>query len=241
MKTLFFLLIIILATSCQVTETIYLNQDGSGRIETHQLRDENSYMQLTGENYSKEEKFEDTTYVFKDVITKYQETFSKYTKPEQELFRKFEGVNVHIKKSSIEKEFRTSISQSFKKIEEVPDLYKAEDYADDLENNYALTAEEHPTNLSFSFDGTTFKRKVKIVDAVKQQKKIEEVENMRKRYSKFNLAQTYTLNYHFPRKIKSVSNPNARISQDKKSITLQFTLSDCLQNPESTNLEVVLD
>jgi hypothetical protein len=24
-----------------------------------------------------------------------------------------------------------------------PDLYKTEDYADDLENNYALTAEQH--------------------------------------------------------------------------------------------------
>ena len=38
-------------TSCQITETIYLNQDGSGKIETESLRDENSYMQLSGENY----------------------------------------------------------------------------------------------------------------------------------------------------------------------------------------------
>jgi hypothetical protein len=44
------------------------------------------------------------------------------------------------------------------------------------------------------------------------------------------------MKYHFPRKIKSVSNQKQKISEDKKSLELQFLLSDCLQNPESTNL-----
>jgi hypothetical protein len=35
-------------TSCQVTETIHLNQDGTGKIEI-KLREEQSYMQLMGE------------------------------------------------------------------------------------------------------------------------------------------------------------------------------------------------
>jgi hypothetical protein len=40
--------------------------------------------------------------------------------------------------------------------EAVPDLYKTEDYADDLENNYALTAEKHYYKVSYDFDGTIF-------------------------------------------------------------------------------------
>ena len=75
MKKYYFLFLILFAASCQITETIYLNGDGTGTIETESLRDEHSYMQLAGENYSKEEKFEDTTYVFNDFITKYSETF----------------------------------------------------------------------------------------------------------------------------------------------------------------------
>jgi len=225
---------------CHVTETIYLNDDDTGTIGMIQLRDEQSYVQLAGENYSKEEKFMDTTYVFKDFISKYSETFSKLTLAEKAVFQKFEAVNVHIKKSSYEKEFRTTITQNFSKIEDVPDLYKTGDYASDLKHNYALSAEEHYYNISYTFDGSHFKRIVKITDPVELKKQQDNIVALKSR-SKFKINEPYTLNYHFPRKIKSVSNSNAKISEDKKSLELHFLLSDCLQNPEITNLEVVLE
>lgn len=240
-KIYFFLLLIVLTASCQVTETISINADGSGKIEVVKHREENSYMKLTGENYSKETVFKDTSYVFSDYISKYNDNFVKYTKSEQELFNAYNNVNVHIKKSAFEKEFRTVISQSFKKIDEVPDLYKTENYADDIKYNYALSAEEHEYWVSYAFDGTLFKRTVKITDAALLKKKFEEIEELKKRFSKFDLVQTYILNYHFPRKIKSVSNADAKISNDRKSLKLQFLLTDCLQNPEITNLEVILE
>jgi hypothetical protein len=241
MKSYFFLLLIVVATSCQVTETIHINPDGSGTIEAEELRHESSYMQLAGENYSKEEIFRDTTYAFKDFIAKYPQNFSKYTVPEQTLFRQYENVKVHIKKSSYEKEFRTSMALNFNKIEHVPDLYKTEDYADDIENNYALAAEEHNYIVSYTFEGGIFKRIVKITNAERLKKKIDEIAGYKEKLAKFKLVQTLTFKYHFPRKIKSVSNPNAKISEDKMSLSLEFNLSDCIQNPESTNLEVVLE
>ncbi|MFV8334506.1 hypothetical protein ACNQF7_00305 [Flavobacterium sp. RSP29] len=236
-----FLLLGLLATSCQITETIHLNQDGTGRIETESLRDEHSYMQLAGENYSKEEKFEDTTYVFKDFITKYSETFSKLPASEKAIFQKYATVKVHIKKSSYEKEFRTTISQNFNTIEEVADLYKTEEYADDIENNYALVAEEHYYKVSYTFDGSLFKRIVKITDAVELKKQQDKIEGYKTQVSKFKITQPYILKYHFPRKIKRVSNSDAKISKDRKSLELQFLIADCLVNPESTNLEVILE
>ena len=59
--------------------------------------------------------------------------------------------------------------------------------------------------------------------------------------SKFKITQPYVLKCNFPRKIKSVSNPNVEISEDRKSLELQFLIADCLVNPESTNLEVILE
>ena len=235
-----FLLLGLLVTSCQITETIYLNQDGTGKIETESLRDEHSYMQLAGENYAKEEVFRDTTYIFKDFITKYSETFSRLPASEKAIFQKFATVKVHIKKSSYEKEFRTTISQNFNTIEEVADLYKTQEYADDLEHNYALTAEEHYYSVSYSFDGSIFKRIVKITDPVELKKQQDKISDLKNRVSNFKINQPYVLKYHFPRKIKSVSNVNAKISEDKKSLELQFLITDCLVNPESTNLEVIL-
>ncbi|MFE3847892.1 hypothetical protein ACFX5D_07950 [Flavobacterium sp. LB3P45] len=83
---------------------------------------------------------------------------------------------MHVKQSSFEKEFRTTIIQNFTKIEEVADLYKTEEYADDIENNYALVAEEHYYSVNYTFNESVFNRIVKITDAVelkKQQDKID--------------------------------------------------------------------
>jgi hypothetical protein len=63
-----FIFTILFFASCQVTETITLNPDGSGKIEITKLRDEQTYMHIAGENYTKEEIFEDTLYVFNDFI-----------------------------------------------------------------------------------------------------------------------------------------------------------------------------
>ena len=241
MKRNFFYLSILLFASCQVTETIYINEDKTGKIETEMLRNEQSFMQLAGEYYSKEEKFVDSTYVFDSFITKYSENFFRLPASEQDLFNKYKTVNVYIKKSSYDKEFRTTIWQNFKTIKAVPDLYKTEDYADDLEHNYALSAENHYYEVSYTLDGTIFKRKVKITNPAELKMTQDKIDDFKKQYSKLNLIQTYTLNYHFFQKIKSTSNSNAKISEDRKSLLLQFVLSDCLQNPEITNLEVLLE
>lgn len=197
-------------------------------------------MQLVGENYGIEEKFVDTSYVFNDYITQYAENFSRLPLAEKEVYNKFKDVNLHIKKSSFDKEFRTTITQKFNKIESVPDLYKTENYADDLKYNYALSAEEHYYKVSYSFDGTTFKRLVVITDSVELKKQQVEITALRTRFSNFKLTQSYVLHYYFPRKIKSVSNPKAILSDDKKGVTLQFLITDCLYDPELTNLEIVL-
>ncbi|UQD54920.1 hypothetical protein [Flavobacterium sp. K5-23] len=241
MKYCFYLLLIAIATSCQVTETIHINPDGSGTIEINEHRDENSYMQIAGENYSKETVFSDTTYVFQDYINKHNDNFIKYTQPEQDLFSKFKNVNVHIKKSAFDKEFRTIITQNFQKVEDIADLSKTENYVSDLVHNYALTAEEHYYNVRFALNGNHFNRIVTITDEDIFQKEKEKIESYKKQLVSFKLVQTYTLKYHFPRKIKSVSNNNAIISADKKALELQFLIFDFLQNPEITNLEVVLE
>jgi hypothetical protein len=59
---------------------------------------------------------------------------------------------------------------------EVADLYKTEN-TDDIENNYALVAEEHYYSVSFTFDGTYLKKIVKITDAVELKKQQEEIED----------------------------------------------------------------
>lgn len=240
MKRYFSLLLLFLATSCQVLETIDIHADGSGTIEISKLRDEQSYMQLAGENYSKEKEFVDTTYVFNGFIERYKETFLKLTPAEKAVFQKYNAVKVHIEKNAYEKVYRTTLSQKFTTLTEVPDLYKTEEYTDDLQHNYALSAEEHYYVIQYAFDGNQFQRTVTITNETELKKQQSEVENYKNRFSKINLRQSYILNYHFPKAIQSVSNPKAVISTDKKTVVLECLLSDFLQHPEITNLNVIL-
>ncbi|MCI9843487.1 hypothetical protein [Flavobacterium pectinovorum] len=241
MKYLFIVLLLISVVSCQITETITINPDGSGDIEVVQLRDENSYMQIAREEYSKENIFEDTTYVFKDYIKKYNENFSKYLPEEQLLFQKYANVKVHLKKSSFEKEYKNTFELHFNKASEIPDLYKTENYVSDIAHNYALSAENHYYRITYDFDGKVFKRNVLIVNTAELEKAKEECKKFENKYGTLKLIQCYTLKYNFPGKIKSVSNEKAILSSDKKSLVVEFRLSDFLQYPESTNLEVILE
>jgi len=241
MKTILCAFCIITLYSCQVTETIHLTPDGSGSILVEEIRDEQSYHLIAGENYSKDEKFEDTTYVFQNYVKKYAETFAKLTPFEKSVYEKYFPVEVKIKKSSYEKEFRTQLSQEFKTISAVADLYKTEDYADNIQNNYALSAEEHYYSVAFSFDGTRFERIVKITDPIELKKQQEELATIKERITTFPLKQNFELRYNFPKPIQSVSNPKAIIQSDKKSLVLTFSLIEAITNPELTNLEVVLE
>lgn len=241
MKFIKALLILVLLTSCQVTETITINPDGTGNIEVVQLRDEHSYMQLAGESYSREEIFKDTTYVFKEYIENYKENYLKYTPEEQKLFQTYSRVKVHKKESSFEKEFKSVFFFDFNKVSEIPDLYKTDNYAYDIKFNYALTAEGYYYKVEYAFDGKVFKRLVSVTNQAELQKTKDEFTKNGSKYISLKPTQTYTLRYHFPGKIKSVSNEKAVISADKKTVTIEFQLWDCLQNPEMTSLEVVLE
>lgn len=239
--TILTLLLSFCCKSCQVSETLTLDEKGQGSITVTELRDEQSYMQLVGEEYTKESFFKDETYLFQDVIVKHQETFARLPDFEKAIFQKYAAVTVHEFKSAIEKIFRTTIKHSFNAVEEIPDLYKTEDYADDIVNNYALVAEEHYYVVSFCLKDNVFSRKVNITNPTELKKQQDEISNLKKRYDAFNLKQNLLLDYHFARKIKSVSNPLAQISEDRKSLQLKLLLSDCLSDPESTNLEVFFE
>lgn len=241
MKYLVIILVIVFVASCQVTETMYINADGSGSIEVEELRDENIYMQVAGERYSKEEVFEDTTYSFKDIITKYNETFLKYPPEVQLLFQKYSNVKAHIKKNSFEKEFRTTITQNFSNVYEIPDLYKTVAYTGTLKNNYVFKAGNNYYKIDYNFDGKIFKRLLSVTDATKGQKIKENFREFDTKYTSQKLKQYYVLQYHFPRKIISCSNEKAVIALDKKSLRVEFALSDSVENPEITNLQVVLE
>ena len=238
MKIINTFVLLILFSSCQITETINISADGTGNIEIYSLRDENSYRQL-GANLHNGEKFKDTAFVFRDYIAKYNDTFVKFSKSDQALFQEHANVKMQIKADPIQVEHFNIVSFDFRKLEEIPNLYESLGLANSLEENYPVSKQFF--KIKCTFDGSVFKRNILITDKEKFDQERKDFEKGKEKFFKYKLVQSYIQNYHFPRKIKSVSNQKAIISEDKKSMKLEFQLSDCLQNPESTNFEVILE
>lgn len=238
MKYIKAVLLLLLVTSCQVTETITFNPDGSGSIEVFQLRDENSYMQL-GRSLSASEKFRDTIFTFQDYITKYKETLVKFNKSDQALFLEQANVKMHIKVDPIQMENFNLTSYKFKNVEEIPNVYESLSLANSLKENYPISKSSF--QIKYTFDGTTFKRSLVIQDQKKFDEDKKRIEDRKKMLAKYKVVQSYTLKYHFPRKVESVSNEKAIISTDKKTVTVEFQLLDFPQNPQMSDLEIVLE
>ncbi|MDR6966953.1 hypothetical protein J2X31_000953 [Flavobacterium arsenatis] len=233
------LILMFLVSACHLKEEVYINEDGSGNVTAESLRDESIYMKYLGEDYFKEQEFVDSTYVVKDVIAKEQETFDVFLEEYQALLRKYENVKVHIKKDSYAKEYRTTISTPFKNINDAGDLSHVTDYVDDLQNNYAINPSRKRTIFAYNFDGTTFRRTFKVLNQERYDEYKETIELYKPILHIGNCS--YTANYHFPRKIKSVSHTDAILSEDRKSLTLKLPMLDCLEKPELAFLEVVLE
>lgn len=233
------LVILFLTTSCHLKEDVYISDDGSGSVVAESTRDESIYMKYLGDEYFAEQEFVDSAYVVKDIIAKEQKTFDVFLEEHQALLRKYENVKVHIKKDSYAKEYRTTISTPFKNINELGDLSHVTDYVDDLLNNYAIDPSRKRTYFTYNFDGTTFRRIFKVLNQERYDEYKETIQLYKQILHIGNFS--YTANYHFPRKIKSVSHPDVILSEDKKSLTLKLPMLDCLERPELAFLEVVLE
>ena len=93
------------------------------------------------------------------------------------------------------------------------------------------------TDIAYSFSNNVFKRIATVKDEESYKQMLDSLGDMS---MMFNTTK-YKLNYHFPKKIKSVSNEDIMFSDDRKSLTLEFGFMEYLQNPELLNLEVILE
>jgi len=57
----------------------------------------------------------------------------------------------------------------------------------------------------------------------------------------FMATSKYKIKYHFPKKIKKISNDKALFSQDGKSFTLEVGFLEYMDNPKILDIEVDLE
>lgn len=239
-------LVLISFTSCQFSEDLYINEDGTGKMEFSFNGDQ--LMQMAGDEMTKgENEIIDSTLVFKDFLNQKKDSIATLSLEEQVKLKALEPLSMKMLMNPQEKKMLFSVLTDFKDVNQLQDMMQAMKTMSQLDKpKEENTVEVNPldafdtgelTQLSYSMKGNTFMRSLVITDKEQYKTVTDSLEQAAMMFA----GSTYTLNYHFPRKIKSVSNEAAVIAEDGKSVSVEYEFIKYLTDPESMNLEVVLE
>ncbi|WP_178985780.1 hypothetical protein [Winogradskyella helgolandensis] len=253
MKKVFTLLmcaVLLALTSCQFSENIYINEDGSGTVKFSMDASEMmDVLEQLGDNASDEmSKAVDSTIVFKDFLVEYKDSIANLSLKEQEKIKAMEDYKLHMVMDPDKKKMFFDIETDFDNANELRDMYKAMNNFNSLKGDetasdnlplspFSSMGNEGSTLVSYSYDGKVFKRSAEIIDVEKHQQSLDSIDK-----SAMMLGSSkYRINYHFPKAVKSFSKQGAMYSEDRKTVTYEVAFIDMLKNPELLDIEVVLE
>jgi len=239
-KLLSFCFVLATLTSCTLTENIYVNDNGTGKFSVDM--DGSSLMAMAGDQLGPDTKKNiDSTFTFKQLFEEKKDSIAKLSPEAQKELKKLENFVVNTKMNAEKKEFLMTISTDFKNVNELQDALQSLSALQRLEGGASAATPfgkglgDNNSKLTYTYDGKKFTRKA-VID---KQKVAEKAKDSTADMSKMIFASSnYIIKYHFPKKIKKVSNPNALFSEDRKSITIQYPFTDYMENPDKLNFDV---
>lgn len=212
-----------------------------------------------GNAEAQEKKLIDSTFMFKDVFADKQDSIAKLSPEEQERFRKMENFGIRILMNEDAKQMSYSLFSNFKSIEELKDMtspvktLKESGIAPNKGMTDAAKEEaQEKSSTSYFYDGKTFRKIVSELDLkeVAEQIKEEDTTSTAAESENQEMAQveeamkellgksSYRVVYNFAKPVKKVSVPNAVLSEDKKTVTIDYLFEDYMKNPKSLDIEI---
>lgn len=245
----FTLIAIICFSSCQMSEEMYIYEDGSGKVSIKM--DGNGVMQMMGGSIMKNDDHVkmDTLIVFKDMLAKYKDSIATLPEEERMALKGMEHFTMRMVMDTEEGELDFNMYSDFKSVNELNDIFglfqKASEMA--MENNKKLGGGKSSSALK-DRSGPSPNSKVTYFYNKKMFKKSTEIEN----YEAFRkeidssmamvkgmfASSKYTLKYHFPKPIKSSSVEDAMFSSDRKTIIIERNFVDYMADPKIFDFEV---
>lgn len=248
LKYLILSIAVLFFSSCQFSENIYFNEDGSGKMEFS--FDASEIMQMGGGKMTEEsaEKEMDSIFTFKEIFDLRRDSISKLPQEEQDKLKELEPFSVHMLVSEKEQKMNFDISTDFKNAKELRDMFTALNTMSNLKgkkagkvndptNPFSSMSNGGNTDLSYSFKKGVFNRTVRVLDKNLQRQITDSLGQAAMMFA----SSKYKLKYHFPKRVKSVSNDMALFSADGKTVTVEYGLIEYIADPEIMNLEIVLE
>jgi len=231
-------------TSCEFSETLVLNPDGSGEMRIQMdASDMIAMMSAMGgqdEMKGMDEKI-DTTFFFRDFLAENRDSIASLPLEQQAKLKKLEPYGVHINMDANDEKLVYDVFISFNSISEANNMFDVFNQISNTGINSASATESSVTQesikVNYTFENNIFKRDAYITDKALHQRELDSLKSMEMMLS----GTMYKLNYSFPKKIKSSSQPDATFSSDRKTLYFQTEYLEYLKNPNLLNIEVILE
>ncbi|PKA83401.1 hypothetical protein ATE92_1553 [Ulvibacter sp. MAR_2010_11] len=228
--------------SCQFTETVVLQEDGSGTIS---LKMDMGEMMAFGMGMPDSLMTKmDTIVAMKDFLREKQDSISKLSDKQQNRLKKMEDFKIRATMDSDAGVLLFDMFTAFKNVTEANDFFNnfsetsqiVPNMGGDMKFNKDESSEEI-MGVSYKFEKGKFKRDAFIIDKEKHQQQVDSLKGS----EAFMGSMMYTLKYTFPRKIKKASIKDAKLSMDGKTIEVERSFIDYFKNPDVLDLEVEIE
>jgi hypothetical protein len=234
----------VLIISCQFTETLELNEDGTGRMTIEM--DLGEMMALTDE-FGKDSVATkmDTIIQMKDFLEEKKDSISMLTEDKQMQLKKMENYNLHMIMDTDKSEMKFNIYSDFKNVDEVNDIFRGFEQTaslmpglgDDGDEKEKEEESKDIIGVTYSYTNGIFKRDAFIKDKEMHKQEVDSMKNV----ESFMSSMRYKLKYTFPRKIKKASVENASYSLDGRTIEIEASFVEYFKDPDVLDLEIELE
>jgi len=228
--------------SCQFTESMVLQEDGSGTMSINiDMKEMMAFGDLAKDSSMVKT---DTIIRLKDVLREKKDSIATLPQDQQDRLKKIENFNFRTFMDPDKGEMFFDIFTNFKKVEEASELMSAFESAGDFmqsgSSDTSLNSDPDSGGsmaVSYEYKKNKFIRNAYIKDKDKHKIQLDSM----KQAEGFMNSMVYKLKYTFPKKIVKSSIEDARFTMDGKTIEVEASFLEYLKNPDVLDLEVELE
>lgn len=256
-KILVYLFLVVIVCSCTMKEKMIINDDNSGTFSYGFDLSGIFKVGFKSSDSTKTNKVVDSTFTFKEVFAKAKDSIAKLPETEKQKLKLLENFKVHVQSNELKQQLKLDVEYNFpsmdslknmvsplEALEAMPKIGPGKQLGSSL--NAVPEEQNKKTHFSYNYDGKVFEKKILIPEgAIKSTKKKKKVKTSEDGFSKkmdeILKNCKYSFEYHFPKRIKTVSIKNAVIAKDRKSFVLDIPVEDLPENEQEFGFKVVFE
>lgn len=244
MKKIFLVAFIsIVFVSCNVQERILFDENMGGTYEMS--FDLSAMLEVASKNgpatSDKPKKKIDTLIVFSEMLTQFKDSIATLPPKKQEELAKLENMTMHMQMDEENNVFKFSTTKTFNQFSEIAFVSDQMDEVFNMAKNQGVGAKSagpgsdmlKTDKVIYTFENNTFSRldeKAKNLKDANGRGEVDEtnteedaqgdmLKGMLAEFDDMLKNSNMTLEYSFPKQVKSVSHKDAKISEDGKTVT----------------------